>query len=390
MISEVLGATLLHEVHGSGWPVFMLLGHVSRAVRRHRFHLDFTADELLPLALGSAAIVANANMAEVSASMKDLVAVLSSFEPVVFAPADSTGNVGPAYMRIAYVTMAHGPRFSPYVPRFMERAKALGIGNALIVFCLDDEACDACRQADGFCVQGTPSILNKFTLPLVLLFESYDVMWLDLDVFLFQDPSQYLFTQAIEGGYEMLISGSFNVDCVCSGIIFYRAVDRTRRWLAELLAWMYDHPYEHDQKAVSAFLRAGERVAFDDDLPVNQEDTPHWSFLDPETQFVSARHVDDAGWYGDPDNIVAFHLLHGDSDDSYASHQFAQIYNLGVGYTPLLDLFFNRTDTPDLYTTAALPHRVSDELKDALWRSRRPHPRPDEPKRCNETVPMRY
>ena len=33
-------------------------------------------------------------------------------------------------------------------------------------------------------------------------------------------------------------------------------------------------------------------------------------FLDPETQFVSARHVDAAGWTGDPDDIVVFHMLH--------------------------------------------------------------------------------
>ena len=36
----------------------------------------------------------------------------------------------------------------------------------------------------------------------------------------------------------------------------------------------YEHPYEHDQKLVSAFLRAGERVAFDDELPVRMEDVP--------------------------------------------------------------------------------------------------------------------
>ena len=35
-----------------------------------------------------------------------------------------------------------------------------------------------------------------------------------------------------------------------------------------------------------------------------------WMFLDPETQFVSARHVDAAGWTGDPDDIVVFHMLH--------------------------------------------------------------------------------
>ena len=36
----------------------------------------------------------------------------------------------------------------------------------------------------------------------------------------------------------------------------------------------YSHPYEHDQKLFSAFLRFGERVAFDQELPVTAEETP--------------------------------------------------------------------------------------------------------------------
>ncbi|CAK0900027.1 unnamed protein product, partial [Prorocentrum cordatum] len=102
------------------------------------------------------------------------------------------------------------------------------------------------------------------------------------------------------------------------------------------------------------------------------------------------RHVDAAGWSGDPDRIVAFHLLHGDSDDAPASHQFAQRFGLGAGYLPLMDMFFNQTGLPELYSTAALPHRVSDVLREAMWLSRWPHPRPAVPGRCNETVPMRY
>ncbi|CAK0900026.1 unnamed protein product, partial [Prorocentrum cordatum] len=77
------------------------------------------------------------------------------------------------------------------------------------------------------------------------------------------------------------------------------------------------------------------------------------------------RHVDAAGWSGDPDRIVAFHLLHGDSDDAPASHQFAQRFGLGAGYLPLMDMFFNQTGLPELYSTAALPHRVSDVLREA-------------------------
>ncbi|CAK0900028.1 unnamed protein product, partial [Prorocentrum cordatum] len=87
---------------------------------------------------------------------------------------------------------------------------------------------------------------------------------------------------------------------------------------------------------------------------------------------------------------VAFHLLHGDSDDAPASHQFAQRFGLGAGYLPLMDMFFNQTGLPELYSTAALPHRVSDVLREAMWLSRWPHPRPAVPGRCNETVPMRY
>ena len=54
------------------------------------------------------------------------------------------------------------------------------------------------------------------------------------------------------------------------------------------------------------------------------------------------------------------------------------------------DLFFNQTEWPELYTTPVLPHHVSSELKDALYRSWWPTKRPQEPGKCNETVPMRY
>jgi len=248
-----------------------------------------------------------------------------------------------------------------------------------------------CIAVDGICVRGTPSIMNKFTLPLVLVHQGLDVMWLDLDVFLFKSPTPYLVQQLGDGDMDLLISGSFALDCICSGMVLFRSSRRTKRWLQELLIWMYQHPYEHDQKAVSAFLRAGERVAFDSQLPLSEEESPHWGFLDPETLFVSARHVDEAGWYGDPDNIVAFHMLHGDSDDSAASKQFAARWDLGTGYLPLLDLFYNQSETlPQLYSTTALPHHLSEELRKALFRSRRPAPRPEAPGRCNETVPMRW
>jgi len=386
MLRDFLAQIPLHLVQGSGWPALWLLTHVPRVVRRHRFALDFTPRELLLPPPDTAAVAAAGGGAgdPASEALLDLRALLPALREAAGAAAE--GDV-----RLAYATMAYGPRFAPYVGRFIERGRALGLGDVLVVFCLDVAALEECRAASGICIRGTPSILNKFTLPLILLQHGLDVMWLDLDVFLFQSPTPHVLKQQRSGDYELLISGAFAVDCVCSGVVFFRAVPRTRKWLEELLVWMYEHPYEHDQKAVSAFLRAGERVAFDEALPVRPEEAPRWAFLDPETQFVSARHVDVAGWTGDPDDIVAFHMLHGDSDETETSRQFAARNGLGVGYTPLMDLFFNRSDSlPELYSTAALPHRLSEELKEALWRSRWPTPRPLSPGRCNETVPMNW
>ena len=56
----------------------------------------------------------------------------------------------------------------------------------------------------------------------------------------------------------------------------------------------------------------------------------------------------------------------------------------------LQDLFYNQTEWPEFYTTPVLPHHLSSELKDALYRSWWPTRRPQEPGKCNETVPMRY
>jgi len=392
MINHALSDTPLHLVAGSGWPIFRLLGHVSRVVRRHGFHLDFAPQELID----PTARMTGTSTAE-SAAMRDLRAELPRLRTAaseIVLGMDSDSVVGDDKSEpgsgLVYATMSYGLRFNPYVGRFISRARALGISDALVVFCLDADAYAACRDAEGHCVRGTPSILNKFTLPLMLLQHGLDVMWLDLDVFLFQAPTRYVEKQSRAGHFELLVSGSFAVDCVCSGVVLFKASKQTRSWLLQLLSWMYEHPYEHDQKAFSAFLRAGERVAFEHELPIAPESVPMWAFLDPETEFVSARHVDVAGWTGNPDRIVAFHLLHGDSDDAHASRQFAARFGLGVGYTPLLDTFFNQTELPELYNTSVLPHHVSPVLKEALWRSRWPSPRPSTPGRCNETVPMRY
>jgi len=125
-------------------------------------------------------------------------------------------------------------------------------------------------------------------------------------------------------------------------------------------------------------------VAFEEELPVF---APLWDYLDPTVQFASARHVDVAGWTGDLNDMVIFHFLNGDSDASIGSHQFAQIHNLGP-YRPLMDVFYNRTES-ELYTTDKPPWQVVPELLEFLELSRLEE-RPEQRGKCNSTVLMRY
>ena len=37
------------------------------------------------------------------------------------------------------------------------------------------------------------------------------------------------------------MSGSFADDCICSGLVFFKATERVAKWLLLLLSWMYEH-----------------------------------------------------------------------------------------------------------------------------------------------------
>ena len=48
--------------------------------------------------------------------------------------------------------------------------------------------------------------------------------------------------------YELLIGYAFASDCICNGFFHFKATPRVVKWLQELLIWLYNHPYEHDQR----------------------------------------------------------------------------------------------------------------------------------------------
>lgn len=293
-----------------------------------------------------------------------------------------------------YVTMVFGQQYVPYIPRFVARAAALGIQN-LVLFCLDKAAQQACESVPGGsagrCVHGTPSILNKFALPLAYLRLGVDVFWLDFDVFLLRDPTPSVLEAARRRQVDLLVSGSFADDCICSGLVFFRATEVVAEWLLTVLSWMYEHVYTHDQQAFSAFL-AGRR---DEDNATTPErisssklfnmylktEVPRWALLDPVVEFASARVLNTTGWTGNLDDMVIFHFLHGDSEVNRDHNAYGWNARFGFGTNrALLDIFYNQSDER-IYTEAAPPYELSSEIREALLASRRPE-RPAEMLHC--------
>ncbi|KAF4750977.1 hypothetical protein FOZ62_020264, partial [Perkinsus olseni] len=163
-------------------------------------------------------------------SLGDDVAVSMSFADVMAALWQLKPDT-----HIVPMTMVYGRGFNRYLLRYLERAKVVGIGH-FFVFTLDEEAYEICRKHPiGLCVRGTPSILNKFTLPLVLLHAGIDVLWMDFDVFMFQDPVEAVLEQ--NEGFDVMTASSFAADCVCSGVVYLRATTEVREWWLAILSW---------------------------------------------------------------------------------------------------------------------------------------------------------
>jgi len=154
---------------------------------------------------------------------------------------------------------------------------------------------------------------------------------------------------------------------------------------------MYEHVYTHDQQAFSAFL-AGRP---DEDNATTPEQisssklfrlylhpaVPRWALLDPVVEFASARVLNTTGWTGELEQMAVFHFLHGDSEVNRDHHAYGWNAKYGFGSSKaLLDIFYNQSDER-IYTEAAPPYELSDEIREALLASRRPE-RPREMLHC--------
>eukprot|EP00397_Hematodinium_sp_SG-2012_P061288 GEMP01080924.1.p1 GENE.GEMP01080924.1~~GEMP01080924.1.p1 ORF type:complete len:227 (+),score=38.31 GEMP01080924.1:79-681(+) len=109
---------------------------------------------------------------------------------------------------------------------------------------------------------------------------------------------------------DFLIGYGFQSDCICNGFFFIKATDTNVEWVKALFRWLYTHPYEHDQRAMSAFLNYTEKV-----IPRNEDETPTvppWYVFDVENHFINW-----PDWTGELDDIVLIHFVDGSAYSLY-------------------------------------------------------------------------
>eukprot|EP00929_Paragymnodinium_shiwhaense_P007817 TRINITY_DN111717_c0_g1_i1.p1 TRINITY_DN111717_c0_g1~~TRINITY_DN111717_c0_g1_i1.p1 ORF type:complete len:732 (+),score=68.13 TRINITY_DN111717_c0_g1_i1:23-2197(+) len=281
----------LHLLGATSWPIFALYHHF-KSVRRHGFQLDYSARELGGLPFRDHSIWLQEQPIDYHLTALEMfdswrpafaAAVRAIRSALSNAPA-AAGEPGP---RFIYVTMVYG-RMNKYISGWAERLRHVGVQN-LVMATLDEEAFNLCSQHHGpQCVKGTVSVFNKYTLLLIALQLGIDVCWLDFDIFLVRNPSFALATAVEPPGagirYDILMGYDYDSDCLCNGFFYLRARPSTHRWLFELVRWMFDHPYEHDQRAIGAFLNYTEKISA---KPHELPPVPRWHVFDVENDFVN-------------------------------------------------------------------------------------------------------
>lgn len=221
------------------------------------------------------------------------------------------GPPAPVFFCMGFGSMTHEAKWQA-MRNFFRRA--LDVGLKRLVFVTPERArlleCEAHRRAWGaearlLCVRTLSHFSRiydannkaKFFLFPIVLALGLDVAWLDLDIFLFQDPTPRLLEQAYTSTpwpRDVLVTDHFDEYCLNHGVFIVRASDRSLLWLLEYIKWLHWYPYGHDQNGWDAFL--GHSIV-EPQLPENLRTDPSinvsYGLLSTEWEYLTL-----SGWAG--------------------------------------------------------------------------------------------
>jgi len=275
--------------------------------------------------------------------------------------------------KVVAVTLFWGSRLAKYLPGALRRAEALGLGASYLVFCLDDAGLEACLNAHSHpssCVPGhVITIFNNLCMQAAIIANGFDVLYLDFDTLLLQNPIPALMEAASEA--EILVSRDFGSECLNTGVIYFKAHKDTAYFLETLMVWLWHHPYEFSQKAFSAFLEVESVSNLKRATKVELYDIkkmPRWKPLDSLNKFVTSIVYNPAveGWTGNMEDIVIYHFLDGNGGANAATA-------VAGKYVNLFEAFYSNSNL-DLADLSRPLWEQDEDVKHILLQSRNPGP----------------
>jgi len=223
-----------------------------------------------------------------------------------------------------FLTMGFGNIEGQWLQSFLLRA--LDVRMQRLIFVTPDKAwllmCEKIRQTRAaerrllcircFTPHARPYDHNnkaKFYLLPILLSLGVDIAWLDLDIFVFKDPTWRLLEQAYRGpgqSKDVVVTDHFDEHCLNHGVFMVRSSDRSLLWVLRYIEWLHWYPFGHDQNGWDAFLRHSIvepqlPAALHTDAAINVS----YGILSTELEYVTL-----TGWAGPLYDRSAALLLH--------------------------------------------------------------------------------
>jgi len=203
-----------------------------------------------------------------------------------------------------YLSMGFGAIEDIWLQSFLNRA--LDVGIQRLSFVTPDSAwlltCEKVhheRKAEQ----------AKFYLMPIFLTLGVDVAWLDLDIFIFRDPTRRLLEQMYARPglpRDVIVTDHFDEHCLNHGVFMVRASDRALLWMLQYIQWLHWYPFGHDQNGWDAFL--GHSIV-EPQLPAALQTDPElntsYRVLSTELEYVTL-----TGWAGTEEQRDRALLLH--------------------------------------------------------------------------------
>lgn len=218
--------------------------------------------------------------------------------------------------RLVYVVLLYGEAWARLLVRLAQRLhRQLRVPHPLFVIAIGEDAAESCKNLSDerrnepsmpAVICWTPhsqSQVHRFTAIHALIHLGIDIIYVDMDTFMVQDPTPRILTSAV--GFDALFARHADADCVNIGVFYLRASARTAVWLSQFLTWYHDHPFEIDQRGLHVFLGLPAKqmkVAYPpEDLVSVQGDV-----LEDVNEVV----IGDVGWHGNLSRLLIFHWCH--------------------------------------------------------------------------------